>query len=69
LSLVLDVKEAPLHLDTLDLSFNRISAVSDLSRHKTLRVLRLKGNKIAAISGVQKNKALRILDLSENQIE
>lgn len=43
--------------------------MSDLSRHKTLRVLRLKGNKIAAIGGLEKSKALRVLDLSENQIE
>jgi Leucine-rich repeat (LRR) protein len=63
---VLDIKEAPLHLDLLDLGNNRITSIPDLSRHKSLRVLKLNANKIGSIHGLSKNKALRILDLSEN---
>jgi protein phosphatase 1 regulatory subunit 7 len=63
------MKEIPLHLDTVDLSSNRIAAIPDLSKHKLLRVLKLNTNKITSIKGLDKNKALRVLDLSENQIE
>jgi len=66
---VLDIKEAPLSLDYLDLSSNRISNISELGRHKFLRVLKLNSNKITSIKGLSKNKALRVLDLSENVIE
>jgi protein phosphatase 1 regulatory subunit 7 len=69
LTSILELKEAPLHLDSLDLSGNRIAAIPDLARHKSLRVLKLTGNRITAIRGLEKNKALRVLDLSENQIE
>jgi Leucine-rich repeat (LRR) protein len=69
LTSILELKEAPLHLDSLDLSGNRITAIPDLGRHRALRVLKLAGNKITAIRGVEKNGALRVLDLSENQIE
>jgi protein phosphatase 1 regulatory subunit 7 len=69
LTSILELKEAPLHLDSLDLSGNRIAAIPDLARHRSLRVLRLAGNRITAIRGLERNKALRVLDLSENQIE
>jgi protein phosphatase 1 regulatory subunit 7 len=69
LTQVLDTKEAPLQLDLLDLSSNRIAHIPDLSRHRSLRVLRLSANKITAIKGLERSKALRILDLSENVIE
>lgn len=66
LTSVLDVKEPPLHLDFLDLGNNRIAAIPDLSRHKSLRVLKLNANKIGSIRGLNKNQDLRVLDLSEN---
>lgn len=69
LASVLEMKDPPLHLDTLDLSSNRITAIPDLSKHRSLRVLKLNNNKLTGISGVERNKALRVLDLSENQIE
>ena len=66
---VLDIKEAPLSLDYLDLSSNSIANIPELGKHKSLRVLKLNANKITSIKGLSKNKALRILDLSENVIE
>lgn len=66
---VLEMKDPPLHLDTLDLSSNRITAIPDLSKHRSLRVLKLNSNKLTAISGLDRNKSLRVLDLSENMIE
>ena len=64
LTTVLDTKLPFLHLDSLDLSSNRIGSIPDLSKHKSLRVLKLNTNKIMAIKGIDKNKALKILDLS-----
>jgi Leucine-rich repeat (LRR) protein len=58
------MKEIPLHLDSVDLSSNRITAIPDLGKHKLLRVLKLSANKISAIGGLSKNRNLRVLDLS-----
>ena len=69
LTTVLQLKVPPLHLDRLDLSFNEITRIPDLSVHKHLRVLNLKSNKITHIEGLSKNKKLSILDISENTIE
>lgn len=69
LTTVLHMKEIPLALDCLDLSFNLIASIPDLSKHKALRVLKLSGNKLTNISGIQNNKNLKKLDLSENSIE
>lgn len=52
ISSVLEMKEIPLHLDSVDLSSNRIAAIPDLSKHKLLRVLKLNGNKINSIKGL-----------------
>ena len=56
LTTVFDTKQAPLHLDYLDLSSNKIAVIPDLSRHKCLRVLKLNSNRIAGIKGIDKNK-------------
>ena len=69
LASVLEMKDPPLHLDTLDLASNRITSIPDLARQRSLRVLRLNSNKLTGISGLERNKALRVLDLSENMIE
>lgn len=68
LSTVLSMKEPPLSLDLVDLSHNQITALPDLGKHRSLRVLKLAGNRITAIRGLSKNRALRVLDLSENAL-
>lgn len=55
---IFDVKEAPLHLDWLDVSNNAISKMSDLARNRYLRVLNLRSNSIVTIEGISKNKNL-----------
>ena len=52
------MKEIPLHLDTVDLSYNLIVIIPSLANHKHLRVLKLKGNKIQTISGLNTNLKL-----------
>ena len=69
LTSVFDTKKAPLHLDTLDVSSNKITKISDLSMHRHLRVLNLRANRISVIEGISKNAKLEILNLSENVIE
>lgn len=64
LTTILDLKKPPLHLDTLDVSSNNISKMSDLSGNKYLRVLNLKANSISVIEGINKNLNLEILDIS-----
>lgn len=44
LTSILDVKHAPLHLDTLDVSNNKITRMTNLGGNKYLRVLNLKSN-------------------------
>lgn len=65
---IFDVKEPPLHLDSLDVSNNAITKMMDLSRNKYLRVLNLRTNLISVIEGINKNLNLEILDISENKI-
>jgi Leucine-rich repeat (LRR) protein len=69
LTSILDLKKPPLHLDTLDLSNNSISKMTDMSQHHFLRVLILRCNTISVIEGLSKNTNLHILDLSANRLE
>ena len=66
---ILDMKQIPDSLDSVDLSYNLITRIPSLDGHKHLRSLNLKGNKIQNITGLENNKKLDILNLSENQIE
>ena len=58
LATIFDTKKAPLHLDTLDVSNNKIAKISDLSMHKHLRILNLRANSITVIEGLSKNSKL-----------
>jgi protein phosphatase 1 regulatory subunit 7 len=52
----------------LDLSFNEIRAIPDLSHLQNLQELYVANNKLTHINGIANLKQLRILDLGSNRI-